>query len=135
MKKVIKLLEILLIFLVIINIFANCTGKCYGMSDVTENPGFWKPVEVDAGNLFAKKVGTIIEIIRVIGVLASIGTLTVIGIKFFLGSVEEKAHYKQTLVPWLVGAILVFAITTLPTIIYDVFNSKQIDSWSVSKHI
>ena len=41
-----------------------------------------------------------------------------IGIKYMLGSVEEKAKHKQTLMPYLIGAVLVFSETTIPQILY-----------------
>ena len=39
------------------------------------------------------------------------------------GSVEEKSKYKEQLVPWIIGATMVFAITTIPSIIYDLTSS------------
>ena len=41
-----------------------------------------------------------------------------------LGSVEEKAEYKQTIIPYLIGAALVFSGTTIPQILYQI--SKNI---------
>lgn len=39
-----------------------------------------------------------------------------------LGSIEEKAQYKKTLLPYLIGAIFVFGATTIPGIVYKMFN-------------
>ena len=36
-----------------------------------------------------------------------------------LGSVEEKADYKQTLKPYIIGAFILFTGTTLPNLIYQ----------------
>ena len=36
-----------------------------------------------------------------------------------MGSVEEKASYKQTMIPYVVGAILAVSGTTLVSFIYN----------------
>ena len=35
-----------------------------------------------------------------------------------MGSAEEKAEYKKTMIPYLVGAILIFAASNLASMIY-----------------
>lgn len=40
-----------------------------------------------------------------------------------LGSVEEKAEYKKDLVPYVVGAFLLFGIGTILKIIISIGNS------------
>ena len=46
--------------------------------------------------------------------------LIIIGIKYMFGSVEEKAQYKKILLPYFWGAIMVFGITNIVSIIYDI---------------
>lgn len=62
----------------------------------------------------------IIGIVQVIGSISSVIALILIGIKYIMGSVEEKAEYKKTLKPYLIGAIMVFGITNLLGIIQNV---------------
>ena len=59
----------------------------------------------------------IVGVIQVIGTIVSVIALIVIGIKYIMGSVEEKAEYKQTLKPYLIGAIMLFGITNILRII------------------
>lgn len=143
-KKGIRLLGIILMLVVIINIFEMYNTKSYadlhnsfekdvfdgggsseghlndsGMQDVSKIPGAWKPSNQADSTKFNQKVGVIASVVRNVGILVSVGTLMAIGIKFMLGSVEEKAQYKQTLIPWLVGAILIFAMTSLPSLLYN----------------
>ena len=40
-----------------------------------------------------------------------------------MGSVEEKATYKQTLLPYLIGAILLFTGSLIPQLIYDIMQN------------
>ena len=39
------------------------------------------------------------------------------------GSVEEKSAYKEALPGYILGLIMVVAITTIPNLIYSVINS------------
>ena len=54
--------------------------------------------------LFLEKVNTIVSVIETVGVISSVIILIVIGIKYMLGSVEERADYKKTMIPYLIGA-------------------------------
>lgn len=65
-----------------------------------------------------EKAGAILGVIQTIGAVVSVIMLIVIGIKYMLGSVEEKANYKKTLVPYVIGAFLLFTGTLLPQVIY-----------------
>ena len=61
----------------------------------------------------------ILGVITVIGIIASVAILIIIGIKYMLGSVEEKATYKKSLLPYVIGAGLVFSASTIANIIYN----------------
>ena len=39
-----------------------------------------------------------------------------------MGSAEEKAEYKKTMIPYLVGALLIFAATTIVNVVYNMFS-------------
>lgn len=67
---------------------------------------------------FISKVEGILSLIQMVGVILSVIILIVVGIKYMLGSVEEKADYKKSMIPYLIGAFMVFSVTTLPQIIY-----------------
>ena len=57
-------------------------------------------------------------IIQVVGIIASVAILMVLGIKYMMGSAEEKAEYKKTLLPYFIGAAFVFAASALANTIY-----------------
>ena len=50
----------------------------------------------------------------------AVGILMVLGIKYMMGSAEEKAEYKKTMIPYLIGAVLLFAAVNLATYIYGI---------------
>ncbi len=60
----------------------------------------------------------VIGIIQVIGTVISICVLLFIGMKFMLASPSEKADLKGALVPYIVGAVLLFASANIASIIY-----------------
>lgn len=68
--------------------------------------------------LFLEKVNTIVSVIETVGVILSVIILIVIGIKYMLGSVEERADYKKTMIPYLIGAFMVFTVSLIPQIIF-----------------
>ena len=65
----------------------------------------------------------IMGILQVVGILVAVIILMVLGIKYMMGSAEEKAEYKKTMIPYIIGAILIFAATTIANAIYN-FVSK-----------
>ena len=65
----------------------------------------------------------IIGALRTVGSIVSVAVLAVLGIKYMVGSVEERATYKETMKPYLIGAVLVFAITNILGIIVNVATS------------
>lgn len=65
------------------------------------------------------KVEIILGAIQAIGIVLSVVILMIIGIKYMLGSIEEKSEYKKNMIPYLIGAIMTFSITTLPNLIYN----------------
>lgn len=76
---------------------------------------------VDIGeDEIVKKANAIIGVIKTVGIILSVLILVILGIKFMIGSIEEKAEYKKTMIPYLIGAIMVFAIPQLVQLIYDI---------------
>lgn len=67
---------------------------------------------------FIEKVNVIVSVLEAVGVILSVIILIVIGIKYILGSVEERADYKKTMIPYLIGAFMVFTVSLIPQIIF-----------------
>lgn len=71
----------------------------------------------------SEKVGKVLGIVQTAGTVVSVAMLIVIGIKFMMGSVEEKSEYKKSMQPYLIGAFMLFTGTLLPQIIYKFSQS------------
>jgi len=59
----------------------------------------------------------IITVVSVAGSIVSVVVLIVLGIKYMMGSASEKAEYKKTMIPYLVGAILIFGASAITKVV------------------
>lgn len=66
---------------------------------------------------------SIVSVVRVVGIIIAVVILLVLGIKYMMGSAEEKADYKKSMIPYIVGAILIFASSTIVGVVYDMANA------------
>lgn len=107
-----KIIFIMMLILVVMNVFSISYG--FELNEL----GGTASAETKAGLLNAGN--NIVAIITTIGIVISVVMLVVLGIKYMLGSVEEKAEYKKTLIPYMIGASFVFAASIIVQIIYEV---------------
>jgi len=116
-KKILVIISVIISVFLIINIPIN--SKAF---DVEANLGSlddYGKVSDDSSTEFTKRVGVIVTIVQVAGSIISVICLIVLGIKYMTGSVEQKAQYKKTLLPYVIGAGLLFATTNILGIIYS----------------
>lgn len=115
MERMKNLLIILFISIIVINIVPNIVwgANISDLGDLDKYAG-----KEMASEKFVERTNSVVRIIQVIGSIVSVAVLIVLGIKYMVGSVEEKAEYKRTLMPYLVGSVLFFAIVNITGIIY-----------------
>ena len=130
--KIKILINVIMIFTIIINfnyiVEAKFEGEIQGSvvndSDPSKNPDYYHPTKISPQEPeVQEKIGNILGVINVIGIVSSVIILMIIGIKYMFGSVEEKAEYKKTATMYFVGAMLVFGGTTIPNILYQIGSS------------
>ena len=86
-------------------------------------PGSVKSNTNVSGATNVQTVGeNILGIIRIVGTILSVGIMMVLGVKYMMGSAEEKASYKKTMIPYIVGAVLLFAAANLAQYVYNFAN-------------
>ena len=78
-----------------------------------------KPKTNEAPSELTNMGNNIIGIIQVIGSLIAVAMVLVIGIKYMMGSAEEKAANKKSMIPYLIGAILLFIGVNVVKIVAD----------------
>ncbi len=112
-KKRIKI--ILIIFFLFITIFTSTNVFAI-------NPEEYRPPAIENGGKVQTIGNIIIGGIQFIGSIVSVIVLIIIGIKFLIGSAEEKAEYKELMTPYLIGALMLLGISNLLGIISDIFS-------------
>ncbi len=133
MNKISKIFIISIIILLFVNI-SNKVRAVEIQSEMDEiklattsiNPDDYDPSKnplttTDAEKV-TKKVGVVLGAIRNFSAVVSVIALMIIGLKYMLGSVEEKANYKATMMPYIIGCVMAVAGTTLVSFIYDAVN-------------
>ncbi len=83
------------------------------------NPKSIEAKDVDGLDNVTNLGGQIITIISTIGSIVSVVILIILGLKYMMGSAEEKAEYKKTLLPYIIGAGLVFAASAIAGIVFS----------------
>ena len=90
----------------------------YEKKDInTEN---FKSIYDKQGNTeLIKMGGSVLGVVQVIGISMGVIMLLILGIKYMMmsHSVDEKATIKEKLIPYVIGAVLLFGGTGLLTII------------------
>ena len=113
MKKSIKVISTLLLTIMLV---ASIAGTVLAVDPNTVLNGLNGNGNVQTNDL--TKVGNnIVTIIQVVGIVIAVIVLLVIGIKYMMGSASEKAEYKKTMIPYLVGAILIFGASAITKVV------------------
>ena len=110
-KKFVKILNIALVAMMLV---------CISTSVFALTPSELKPADNVTGSPEIQSAGN--SIISIVGVVLSVVVLMIIGIKYMMGSAEEKAEYKKTMIPYIVGAALIFAASIFANVIYQFFT-------------
>lgn len=114
MKKIVNILTVLFIIITLISFATNV----FAASGSALNPGsLTATYGADTG--LKDKAGKIMGMIRNVAAIAAVIIIMVLGIKYMLGSVEEKAEYKKSFIPLIVGIILVVAATQIAAFIFN----------------
>ena len=115
MNKRTKILIIIITLVVVLTLGANIVLGA-GLVDT-----FKGSIQTDkyGTDELKNRGGKIVGMIQVVGTVIAVGMTTVIGIKYILGSAEEKAEYKKTMLPYLIGAVLIFSFSNITQVIYE----------------
>ena len=116
MKKLVKILPILMVVIMILMICSTVSANSFGIDDIKIDTG----VANESG--LSGVSSSILGIIQVVGTIVAVGVLMVIGIKYMMGSAEEKAEYKKTMIPYLVGAVILFAAVNIAGVVVSMAN-------------
>jgi type IV secretory pathway VirB2 component (pilin) len=116
MKKQVRIISIVLVVLMVLTTISNIVFAST-IPDQISNIGSGNGTQSTEVSNLGK---TIVSITQTIGIVVAVVVLLVLGIKYMIGSAEQKAEYKKTMIPYIVGAVLIFAATTIVTVIYNI---------------
>ncbi len=133
MSKSVKIITTLLLVIMLVMSFSNIAfasgsgastaGDIGGVIDKINDSANDK-INADSG--VASLGGQIVGIIQVVGIVVAVVILLVLGIKYMTGSAQEKAEYKKTMIPYIIGAILIFAASTIVNVIFNLATSINV---------
>ena len=83
------------------------------INEVLNGGTYYRPADLDPATSgeIEDKASIILTTVTNIGMVISILILAILGIKYMIGSIDEKAEYKKDMMPYLVGAWLAFGAT------------------------
>ena len=114
MKKLTKIMSVLLIAVMLISVASTVLAT---------TPADISGASVSGIEGLTNVGNQIVTILTTIGIIASVIVLIVLGIKYMMGSAEEKAEYKKTMMPYVIGAALVFAASAIAGILYNFLSN------------
>ncbi len=117
MKKSMKIVSILMMAVMMIMVATPVFADVNPGSAISGiNPSY-------SGNTdFVNKMGKIIGFLQWAGAIAGVLIIAIFGIKYMMGSLEEKAEYKKTMVPFVVGAVVLFAAPQIAKLIFSILT-------------
>ena len=123
MSKVKKFLIIIFIMLVMNCLFFNVYSNAYNYASEVSAP--WTDNSYgNVGNKTQNVMGTLINVIRIVGTGVAIIMITYVAIKYMSAAPDEKAEFKKSATAFIVGAVVLFASTNILSIIADFATSN-----------
>ena len=94
--------------------------------DVTnpaDNPDAYKPGEVGDNDTLIRIGGIIVGALKIIEIITAVVILVILGIKYLTGTIQEKAEYKKTMIPYIIGAFFLGAGGIIIEVIFNVLTN------------
>lgn len=122
MKEKIRIFSVIMLIIITISSFMATISYADLIDPNDYNPN---NNSEEVPQKFTNMIGTIATTIQTIGIVLSVIVIGLLGIKYMTGSVEERADYKKSMIPFLIGTVLIVAIGTIIRLIND-FTSQAI---------
>lgn len=121
MKKTLKVFSVILLAMTLLFAFSQPVSfAAYGQGtqEIITN-ATTDPEGSDVDSSVNKLSTTIINWIWYISIIIAVIVVMVIGIKYLIGSTQEKAEYKKNLIPLVVGIVLIVFATTIVKFLFS----------------
>ncbi|MDD4066820.1 MAG: hypothetical protein PHH22_02470 [Clostridia bacterium] len=122
-KNIVKVLSLVLVIVLCFSFAA-----VFGFSNGGSNGG----VKIPTGATVTAKGldnlgGIIIGVLQTVAGIVAVSVLIFVGIKYLLASPGEKANIKGSLIPYVIGAILIFAAVPILGIIKQFTSGLKLE--------
>lgn len=120
MKKALKVFIILSYTILILLTISNT----FVYADAIDNPGFFEPISEETPTEVTSKAGTIFGLLQLVSIIISVIVILILGIRYLIGSVEQRADYKKSMIPYIVGVALLVLTTSIVKGINDLVTQS-----------
>jgi hypothetical protein len=127
-KRVVKVISLLIISLLVLSMVSVVFGAGdykETMRDLIDTMDT-APGETNATKTATSIVTNLIIIFRIVGVTAAILMLLVVAMKYMTSAPSEKAEIKKSAVVYIVGAVILFAVTGILGIISNLSSTINV---------
>ena len=116
-SKIFKIFLVALIAFEVLSLFSTCMAV---------NPDRYKFSQIiDTSGTFFQRTTAVLGYIQYFGVIISIAGLVIIGLKYMFSSVEGKAEYKKTMIPYTIGLAMLLGVSILIGLIASVASHSK----------
>lgn len=116
--------KLLIIFLILILTVPTISIGVSG--DLNDYEPRLNEEDVSGFNSAIKIGGLILRAIRIIGIIGTVIGIAILGIKTMIGSLEEKAEYKEKILPFIIGCLIIVSSTFIVGQVYKALNARKI---------
>ena len=118
MKKSLKIVSIMMMAIMMIMVATPVFANSINVEDIIDKT---KPTSVDTSSVQGL-IGKILGFLQWGAIAGGVLIITILGIKYMMGSLEEKAEYKKSMIPLIVGIIVVMGASTIANVLFKTFN-------------
>ena len=116
MKK--NIVIVLILTMILLVIFPLTINAAQINPDDYETSG---PSASDVKGMY-KFGGSVAGVIQIVGTIVSVGVMMILGIRYMVASADEKAEYRERMLPYFIGAVLLFGASNIVKVIFNIFN-------------
>lgn len=114
------------IILIILTLFVSLQSNIYAMDAIMDSAESFLETGADEGVINEEALKStsdyLYNILLTVAIALAVIVGAIIGIQFMIGSVEEKAKVKETLIPYIIGIFIIFASFTIWKIVVSIGN-------------
>ena len=116
-----EIIKKIIVLMMIVFVLISFKEVCLADTEDILNPEYYntKLQDGEASYIF-ERGGSVVRILRNIAAIVSVVALSIIGVRYMVGSVEQKAEYKQTMMPVIIGCLLVAGLSGILTLIQGI---------------